>query len=396
VIAAIAFAPAMPASASPAETVAEGLRGPTNLAFAPGGRILFTEQQTGRVRVLVDGRLVSRPLAVFDVAQGAETGLLGLALAPGYPSPPDAYVYLSNAATGRNEIVRFSTRDPTVRTTVFRGLPWTSGYHNGGDLAFGEDGMLYAVTGEAHDGPLAQDPASVGGKVLRLSPDGTIPPDNPFGPGDPVYALGIRNSFGLCVDPSSGALWETENGPDRDDEVNLIQAGANYGWPTQLGAGGAPSFSDPALVFPDVIVPTGCAVSSVDGALYFGDYGAGALHRAVPTPSGGLSHERVVFRAGSGITDVAQGPDGSLYLATTDAILRVDPASLGAGSSAAASTDGGSAADRPGTAAAGRSDGGGLPAGRSLVVIALFIVLAGALTLRFLAGRRAARELHRR
>jgi glucose/arabinose dehydrogenase len=391
VIAAIALAPAMPASASPGETVAEGLRAPTNLAFASGGRILFTEQQTGRVRVLVDGRLVARPLAVFDVAQGAETGLLGLALAPGYPSPPDAYVYLSNAATGRNEIVRFSTRDPTIRTTVFRGLPWTNGYHNGGDLAFGEDGMLYAVTGEAHDGGLAQDPASIGGKVLRLSPDGTIPPDNPFGPDDPVYALGIRNSFGLCVDPSSGALWETENGPDRDDEVNRIEAGANYGWPTQLGAGGAPEFSDPALVFPDVIVPTGCAVSSVDGALYFGDYGGGALHRAVPTRSGGLANERVVFRAGSGITDVAQGPDGSLYLATTDAILRVDPASLVGGSAAASSTGGGSAGDRPGPRVAG-SDGGGLPSARSLIVVALFILLGGALTLRFLAGRRAARE----
>lgn len=386
-------APAIPASAgSAAEIVADGLRGPTNLAFAPDGRILFTEQGTGRVGVVDDGRVLARPLAVFDVEFGSETGLLGIALSPNFARAPEVYVYLSNAATGRNEIIRFSASDPTDRRTVFRGLPWVNGYHNGGDLAFGRDGMLYAVTGEAHDPELAQDPTSVGGKVLRLAPDGSVPADNPFGPDDPAYALGIRNSFGLCVDPRDGTLWETENGPDRDDEVNLIRAGANYGWPSQLGPGGAPRFSDPALVFPGVIVPTGCAVSSVDGALYFGDYAGGALHRAVPTPAGGLSGERIVYRAGSGITDVAEGPDGWLYLATTDAIVRLDPSRLDRASTASSSAG----AARPPRTAGGvaAEDDGGSSAVAPAVLLGVLVALAAGLLA--LAARRAGRKRHRR
>lgn len=100
-----------------------------------------------------------------------------------------------------------------------------NGYHNGGDMTFGPDGKLYLVTGEAHQPARAQDVEDLGGKVLRLNPDGSIPDDNPFGPANPVFALGIRNSFGLCFNPANGDLWETENGPATDDKVNLIRAG---------------------------------------------------------------------------------------------------------------------------------------------------------------------------
>ncbi len=309
----------------PVRAVAEGLAFPTNLAFAPDGRMFFTEKDTGRVRVIQDGRVVPDPFVELPVEGGAERGLLGIALHPAFPHEPWVYLYLSDAADGRNRLVRVRAEgNRGVETEVLLDLlPAVTGYHNGGDLAFGPDGKLYLVTGEAHDPQRAQDPGDLGGKVLRLNPDGTIPPDNPFGPESPVFSMGLRNSFGLCFDPESGALWETENGPDAWDELNRIEAGANYGWPDHLGPGGGPSYVDPVLAFEEVIVPTGCAF--LGGRLYFGDF-RGDLHEVRPAPPGdpAAAGERVVARLGTGITDVAPGPDGALYVATASSILRVE------------------------------------------------------------------------
>lgn len=319
--------PARPAFAPGAfEPVATGLDFPTNLAFASDGRLFFTEKDTGRVRVIQDGRVVPGPFVELPVEGGAERGLLGIALHPAFPHEPWVYLYLSylshpsDAADGRNRLVRVRAEgNRGVETEVLLDLlPAVTGYHNGGDLAFGPDGKLYLVTGEAHDPQRAQDPGDLGGKVLRLNPDGTIPPDNPFGPESPVFSMGHRNSFGLCFDPGTGDLWETENGPDAWDELNRIEAGANYGWPDHLGPGGGPSYVDPVLAFEEVIVPTGCAF--LGGRLYFGDF-RGDLHEVRPA----VGDERVVARLGTGITDVAAGPDGALYVATASSILRVEP-----------------------------------------------------------------------
>jgi len=149
-----------------------------------------------------------------------------------------------------------------------------------------------------------------------LDPDGSVPDDNPLGPDNPVYALGIRNSFGLCFDPVTGDLWETENGPTSDDEVNRIVAAGNYGWPDQLGPGGEPGFVDPVLVFPDEIVPTGCAVSADGRRLYFGSY-RGGLYEADLSPDGQMAG------IDAPVIDVARGPHGTIYLATTDSLLRL-------------------------------------------------------------------------
>jgi glucose/arabinose dehydrogenase len=191
-----------------------------------------------------------------------------------------------------------------------------NGIHNGGDLTFGTDGTLFVTVGEAGNAANAQDPSSLGGKVLRLRPDGS-PAEDPL-PG-PAYSMGLRNSFGICVDPSTGDLWETENGPSSDDEVNRIVAGGNYGWPDQLGPGGDPSrFVDPVVDHPRVIVPTGCAIW--DGDLYYGAFD-GAIRR-VALPASAPARDEVVATVGAGITDLSVGPDGALYVATTAGIDR--------------------------------------------------------------------------
>lgn len=310
---------------------ADGLAFPTNLAFAPDGRLFFTEKETGNVRIIRDGKLLARPFVTVPSSPGGETGLLGIALHPDFDSQPWVYLYYSSVETGTNVLVRVRAEGSRGGRpqTIFEGLP-VSPYHDGGDLAFGPDGMLYVTVGEGHDPSLAQDTASPGGKVLRLAPDGTIPPGNPFGRQNPVWSIGHRNSFGICFDPLTGFLWETENGPSGHDEVNLIRPGGNYGWPDASGPGDDPELIDPTLDFPETIVPTGCAVypfrwlgARSVGSLFFGDF-AGTLHRGELSLHGAVVERESPFLTDlPGITDVVVGPDERLYLATESSILRV-------------------------------------------------------------------------
>jgi glucose/arabinose dehydrogenase len=192
------------------EPFLEELSVPTNMAFAPDGTLFFTEKETGNVRVVTpDGELLGRPLVTLPVVGDAERGLLGIAVHPDFPREPWLYLYLSDAADGRNRLVRVRVAGHVAEggpETLLDGLSAAAGYHNGGDLVFGLDGMLYVSVGEAHEPDRAQDPGDIGGKVLRLTPEGDVPADNPFDEG-PAWSIGHRNSFGLCVDPSSGVLW---------------------------------------------------------------------------------------------------------------------------------------------------------------------------------------------
>ncbi len=336
----------------------EGVAFPTNMAFLPDGTLLYTEKETGSVRVVTpDGELLDPPFITLAVMPSAERGLLGIAVHPDFDHESWIYLYYSDPADGLNRLVRVKADGVAAAgepETLLDGISAVAGYHNGGDLVFGTDGRLFVSLGEAHDPDRAQDEDDIGGKVVRLTADGGVPADNPFGAGNPVWSVGHRNSFGLCVDPRTGKLWETENGPSVDDEVNLIEAGANYGWPLVTGRAGDERFVDPIAVFPSPIALTGCAV--VEGDVWFGSFD-GRLWRLA---AGGRTPDEAE-RFPAGVTDVALAPDGTMYVATADAIWTI--ATLFEGSNEGAPW-------------------------RAWVAGGAIAALVGALGARFVAGRR--------
>ncbi|MGE5225871.1 MAG: PQQ-dependent sugar dehydrogenase [Planctomycetaceae bacterium] len=365
-LALIALAPVSACSRARTPWLAAGF--PTNLAFAPDGRLFYTEKDTGRVRVVsAAGDLLPTPFAAFRVGSAGETGLLGIALDLRFAAGrPWVVLYLSDAATGRNELVRVrADGDVGARVQVLQTfLPTAGVYHNGGDLLFASDGDLYVTVGEAHQGERAQDTNDVGGKVLRLTPEGRPAPGNPFGPGNPVFTYGHRNSFGLCQDPATGEIWETENGPDVNDEVNRLTAGADYGWPVVTGDSGG-RFQDPVAVFHDTVALTGCAWWR--GALYVGSYKDGLVRR-IDTATGEAT---TTAAFPTGVTDLAVGPDGDLYVAAQDGIYRLTAATATASVSPA------------------RADGGA--SARTWIAVVALVALVFGLGLRVWGGRRLRR-----
>ncbi len=237
------------------EDVATGFDVPWGLVFLPDGSALLSERDTARIlSVSADGG-VTEVGQVEGVQPGGEGGLLGLAVAP--DSPEAVYAYFTAAED--NRVVRMPYRGGALGAAevVIDGIP-KAGNHNGGRLAFGPDGKLYVSTGDASRPERAQDLDSLGGKILRLNPDGSIPADNPFD-GSPVFSYGHRNVQGLAFD-DDGNLWASEFGQNTWDELNLIQAGQNYGWPVVEGVGGDDRFVDPVAQWStDEASPSGIA-----------------------------------------------------------------------------------------------------------------------------------------
>jgi glucose/arabinose dehydrogenase len=290
------------------EVIASGLGVPWGLAFLPGGNALVAERDSGRIlEIQPDGATVEIG-RIEDLGGGGEGGLLGLAMEPGGDR---IYAYYDTGSESR--IVRF--RPGEAPEVVVDGITATP-FHTGGRIAFGPDAKLYAAVGDAQDGAAAQDPASPAGKILRFDPDGAIPADNPD-PASPVWALGLRNVEGLAWD-AAGRLWATEFGEAAADELNLIEPGANYGWPHVEGSGGAPRFVDPVVTWtPDVASPSGLAFAH--GSLWVAALRGARLWRVGVAPDGTLATpEPLLVGAFGRLRTVEPAPDGSLWIATSN------------------------------------------------------------------------------
>ena len=329
------------------EVVAEQLDVPWSLAFAPDGRLFFTER-SGRVRVITKGRVEPEPLATLRVTAVTEAGLMGLALDPEFSRNGYLYVMYTYRAGDqlRNRVSRLTERDgkATDEHILLDNLP-AGNIHDGGRLKFGPDRKLYITLGDTGNSAFAQQRDTLAGKILRINPDGSIPPDNPF-PGSPVYSLGHRNPQGLAWHPVTGVLFETEHGPTGNDEVNIIEAGRNYGWPQVQARAGNPEFVDPILFFNPSVAPSGATFYQGDklgdwtGNLFFAGLVGQQLHRIVlkaPDFREVESHESLNLGEYGRLRDVVEGPDGFLYFATNnrdgrgrpgpadDRILRIVP-----------------------------------------------------------------------
>jgi glucose/arabinose dehydrogenase len=264
-----------------------------------------------------------RPEQVYRVpgvvAEG-EGGLLGIALSPAYER--DRYVYAYFTAARDNRIVRFRLGEQGRPEVVFDGLAKAEN-HNGGRIAFGPDGMFYVGTGDAGRPELSQDPDRPNGKILRLTPDGEPAPGNPT-EGSAVYSLGHRNVQGLAWD-EAGRMYGIEFGQDRQDEVNLIEPGANYGWPEVEGRGETGSrFTNPLVTWrTDEASPSGAVVAS--GTLYVAAL-VGERLWTVPLRDGELGEPRAELRGKYGrLRTVAVAPDGALWLTTSNTDGYGDP-----------------------------------------------------------------------
>ncbi|OGW52486.1 MAG: glucose dehydrogenase, partial [Nitrospirae bacterium RBG_13_43_8] len=242
----------------------ENLEIPWSLVFLPDGRALVSERP-GRIRLIRDGRLQEKPYATIDVAHVGEGGLLGLAIHPEFPKKPYVYAMYTYTREGSlyNRVVRFKDNGLTgdIDNVIIDNIPGGR-FHDGGRIGFGPDGMLYITAGETFHSELAQDLKSLGGKILRITPEGNVPEDNPF-KGSPIYSYGHRNPQGLSWHPFTGDLFESEHGPSGEfgrfahDEINVIKKGGNYGWPTVIGAAHLRQYIDPLIVWKKTTPPSG-------------------------------------------------------------------------------------------------------------------------------------------
>jgi glucose/arabinose dehydrogenase len=317
------------------ETFVSGLEVPWSLAFTSSTRMLVTERP-GRVRVVENGALRKAPLAVIaDVESRGETGLMGLALAPDYPTSRLLYLSYAYAVAGgiQVRVVRFHDDGSGLsqRKVIIEGLP-AAQFHAGCRLRFGPDGKLYVTTGDATTREIAQKMDSLGGKTLRLNPDGTIPPDNPF-PGSPIFSLGHRNSQGLDWQPGTNLQFQTEHGPSGfdgpggGDEVNIVEAGKNYGWPVvhhKLSHAGMVSplleFT-PAIALSGASFVTGSKLPALKGDFLFACLRGERLMRVRPDPKDPrhvLSTEALFDQEYGRLREVQNGPDGAIYFTTSN------------------------------------------------------------------------------
>jgi glucose/arabinose dehydrogenase len=331
------------------QSILSGLNFPVGISLAPDGRVFFNERLTGTIRIInPQWQLVNQPFCQLTVATSGEQGLLGLTLDPNFAQNHFVYVYYTEAGAARNRVVRYtdSSGQCTNQTTILDTLP-VSGNHNGGIIQFGPDGKLYVIIGDVANTANSQNLASLAGKILRVSPDGSAPNDNPFYATDPnpdpnsprkkVFSLGHRNSYGFTFHGHTGHLWETENGPGDNDEINRVVSGGNYGWPTVGGIANNPNFLNPILAYTPTIAPTGIIAIPANSTVYpvayrnnllFVDFNSGRMRRVVLSGPDLtlLGSSSIAYNGGQGgLLSLMLGADGFVYVSNTNAIFKVVP-----------------------------------------------------------------------
>lgn len=333
-------------SIAPATALPRGLRVrayksnlsfPVDMSWVAGTRkVFFTEKNTGKIRILIGQRLKSRACANLDVDSSGEGGALGIELHPNFKRNHWLYVYYTNASPLENRVTRFKVVRGRCRypERILSGIDGSGQYHHGGQLEF-VGNHLFVSIGESHHAARAQNTDSRQGKILRLNGDGTIPDGNPFSTAtdrNPVWTYGHRNPFGLARKPGTEQLFETENGPDCDDEINRIVRGRNYGWGAsyQCGTSGSgPNPKRPLFRWRDPVAVTDAwwykgNLGRLSGDLYAGDWITGRIHRFDLNDSGtNIRRHRILYDSSGKITDVSKGPGGWLYFMTSSAIFKI-------------------------------------------------------------------------
>lgn len=331
------------------QTLVTGLQIPWGLAFTPDQRLLITERP-GRVRIFQNGQLLAEPaLTLSDVFTTGESGIMGIAVHPEFAS--NRFVYLTYTANGPGgpiaRLMRFRELDSRLAEPVvlIDNIP-AANIHNGSRVRFGPDRRLYVTFGDAASPSTAQDVASLNGKVLRLNDDGTSAPGNRFN--SPVFSFGHRNPQGIDWHPTTGDLWEIEHGQTNNDEINVIENGANYGWPVIEADQTRPDMVTPVTFFVPAVAPsgasfyTGTGVPAFRNQLFVATLRGMALLRVTidaGNPRRIANIERLVENRYGRLRDVITGPDGYLYFCTSnrdgrgtpvaedDRLLRIVPVS---------------------------------------------------------------------
>lgn len=326
------------------QSVLPGLNFPVGLSLAPDGRIFFNERLTGKIRIInPQWQLVPTAFCQIAVVTSGEQGLLGLTLDPDFATNHFVYVYHSASSPLRNRVVRYteSSGACTQETILLDNVP-ASTSHNGGIIQFGPDGKLYVTIGDAENSANAQDLTTLAGKILRLNPDGSTPSDNPFSSNpnanaQKLFSFGHRNSYGFTFHPHTGHLWETENGPGDNDEINRVVGGGNFGWPTVGGIANNPSFLNPILAYTPTIAPTGIIAIPEDSTVYpapyknnllFTAWNDGQIRRVVLSGADltQLGSTSTAYSGGQGgLLSLMLGADGYVYVSNAGGIFKVVP-----------------------------------------------------------------------
>ncbi len=336
--------------------VVEGLENPWGLAFLPDGGMLVTEKP-GRLRVVRDGKLLPEAVdGLPEITEVGQGGLLDVALHPDFAG--NRWVYLAYAAQGDGGYGTRVSRGKldglrlTEVETIFRSAPLSrGGRHFGSRLLFDAAGLLYVTVGDRGVRANSQDLGRLNGKVLRIHDDGRAPEDNPFvgraGAKAEIFSLGHRNPQGLAMQPGTGLIWSVEHGPRGGDELNVVRAGDNYGWPVitygeeyfggKIGRGTEfPGLAQPVTYWVPSISPSGLAFYDAAafpkwrGDLFVGALSAAHLERIKLDGERVVEQERLLEDFDERIRDVRQGPDGLLYIltdASNGGIYRLEPAS---------------------------------------------------------------------